>query len=95
MGAIFSLMCVCTAEQKAANGESPELLQKIAALELRIANLEKRVAEQSVPAPVANGVQQLSGSVPPAVATPQWQSKPHSINGMQYYIVPLSKKVVR
>jgi hypothetical protein len=89
---LFSLICVCTAENKAPSNPTPDLAQKVAALEKRIAELEKRVGPSATPAPVTNPVYQASGVAPPAPSNIPPGSVPRSINGTTFYIVPLSKQ---
>ena len=93
--ALFSLICVCTAENKVPANQSSGLLQKIAALETRIAALEKRLEQQPSAVPVASSVYQASGIAPSAVPSLPRGSVTREFNGSPYYIVPLSKQVVR
>lgn len=93
---VCSLICVCTAETKKPAGQSPDLLQKITALESRIAALEKRVEQQAAPpVPVAGypqdgSVYQASGIAPQTAPLLPPGSERRTINGMPFYIVPLS-----
>lgn len=98
---VCSLICVCTAENKKPVGQSPDLLQKITALETRIAALEKRVEQQSnPPVPVAGyphegSVYQASGIAPGTAPILPPGSERRTINGMPFYIVPLSSSKVK
>ena len=80
------------------NSETAKLLERIAQLEKRVAELEKRQSAQTTPPPPPGGdlrmprQPQLRYKVPVLPNTPSYPQgwKQKEINGMKYYIVPLS-----
>lgn len=93
--AFVSVLGLSVATNNAPANEATEMLKKMAALEKRVADLEKRLARQEQTPPAPNSVYQAGGvATPPSPNVPAG-SVPRSINGTQFYIVPLSKQVSR
>jgi hypothetical protein len=93
---VAALFCMYlgAAESQPPAAKALDVLQRVAVLEEKVAQLEKRIAEQPLPAypivpPGATGVPGLKPvqPVPPGV--------PHTFNGQTFYIMPLGKEAAR
>src|SRR4051794_38661795 len=86
---VFTVFCVYlgAAESQPAVAKAPDLSQRVAVLEEKVAQLEKRLAEQPVPAypiapPGAMGMPGLKQAQPIPQVPP---GVPHTFNGQTFY----------
>jgi hypothetical protein len=106
IGAVFvALTCIYTnrATSDELHDPSPNLFEKIASLESRVAELERRIVNQSLSQPqppMALTSDSILGqpAVPVAPQSPPSiprGSTPFQFNGGTYYIVPLTKEAAQ
>jgi hypothetical protein len=100
---IVSVYCLClgAAESQPPAAQSPNLLQRVSVLEAKVAQLEKKLAEQPPPAyPIVPPGAMVAPGLTPAQPAPQSppgvprNAVPHTYNGQSFYIVPLGKDAV-
>ena len=94
-----TLICVylSAAESQPLAVKAPDLSQRVAVLEEKVAQLGKRLAEKSSPAyAIAPPGAMVAPGLKPAPPVPQVPpGVPHTFNGQTFYIMPLGKEAAR